>query len=58
MVLSISNDYLTDLHVALEQESALVTAEPELFSKHTTGFIHEWMLKGTCIGVERGCLEE
>ena len=26
MVLSISNDYLTDLHVALEQESALVTA--------------------------------
>lgn len=41
----------------VEQESALVTAEPELLSKHTTGFIHERMLKGTGVGVERGCLE-
>jgi hypothetical protein len=41
----------------IEQESALVTAELELFSNHTTGFIHERVLKGTGIGVERGRLE-
>jgi hypothetical protein len=57
MVLSISNDYLSNFHVALEQKCALVTAEPVLFSKHTTGFIHEEMLKGAGIGVERGRLD-
>src|ERR1035438_3885883 len=30
MVLSISNDYLSNFHVAPEQESALVTMEPPL----------------------------
>jgi len=38
----------------VEQESALVTAEPNLFSDNASGFIHERMLKGTGIGVERG----
>jgi len=41
----------------VEQESSFVTAERELFSKNTTGFIHERMLKGTGVGVERGSLE-
>ena len=40
-----------------EQESALVTVESELFSNYSTGFIHERMLKGTGIGVERGSFE-
>jgi hypothetical protein len=41
----------------VEQESSLVTAERELFSKNTTGFINERMLKGTGVDVERGSLE-
>ena len=42
----------------VEQESALVTAEPNLFfSNNASGFFHERMLKGTGIGVERDCLE-
>jgi hypothetical protein len=38
----------------VEQESALVTAEPNLFSNNASGFVHEWMIKGTGVGVERG----
>ena len=41
----------------VEQESALVTAEPNLFSNNASGFVHKRMLKGTGIGVERGRLE-
>ena len=41
----------------VEQESALVTAEPNLFFNNASGFVDEWMLKGTGIGVERGSLE-
>jgi hypothetical protein len=43
--------------VEVEQESALVTAEPVLFSNQASGFSHERMLKGTGIGVERGSFE-
>jgi len=41
----------------VEQESALVTAVPNLFSDNASGFIRERMLKGTGISVERGRLE-
>jgi hypothetical protein len=41
----------------VEQENALVTAGPELFSNQASGFIHERVLKGTGIGVESGRLE-
>jgi hypothetical protein len=41
----------------VEQESALVTVEPVLFSNQASGFIHERMLKGTGIGIERGRLD-
>ena len=54
----------TDPHFAdwatageVERESALVTAEQELFSNQASGFIHERMLKGAGIGVERGRLD-
>jgi hypothetical protein len=41
----------------VEQESALVTAEPYLFSDYVSGFIHERMLKGTGVGFERSRLD-
>jgi hypothetical protein len=28
-----------------------------LFAKQAFGFIHEWMLKGAGISIERGCFE-
>jgi hypothetical protein len=36
------------------QESALVTADPELFYDQASGFIHERMLKGAGISIKRG----